>query len=350
MALALAATGDFTARDELVRAWRGRSDVPALLWARLLATARAVDAPAKRWAQYREVGLLLGYDSNLDHSPRLSELTITAPDGPIDLSLSSPLRPRPGSAGNFDATWQLAFSPTGDTVVQAGVQAAARASAAQPQTDWHSLQLAAGVSQRWGGWQAKLQAGVNAVGGPLNEPYRLTRWTASLDSNGLGCSHRLAIDHETRRQSQTALHDAASLGGVWNSLCPWPGSRRWTAGLALRAGVDRPDNPDRPGGTQRQFSLALRAFGPVGERWRVDGSWRITRSIDDDGYSALLDNNARRWMRPMQLTIELNRPIEGGTLAGAEVLFQFQAVRQRSNLPVFEFSSTGLQGGLRWRW
>lgn len=351
-ALALAALGDFTARDELMARWRDRTDVPALVWARLRNTAPPVTRAeaASRWMRFREISILYGYESNLDHSPKLTELTITPPDGPITLPLTEPVQPRPGSAGTIDASWQVAYSPAGGTVLQAGLQGSARAAPSNSATDWHNLQLAMSASQRWGSWRTQLHAGLSGFGGSLNEPYRLARLGLSLESNGLGCTYRWALDHETRQQSSTSLHDSASLGGVLNLKCPAPGLGDWTFGLAVRAVVDRPNDPERPGGVQRQASLGVRASGPLSAGWTADFSVRVTRSRDDVGYSDLLENDARRWMNLTQAQVELLRSLDRDLFRRADAVVQLQHVRQRSNLPVFEFSSTGLFGGLRWRW
>ena len=70
-ALALAALGEPAARDELVRAWQGRADVPPVVWKRLNAAlsdngngaaASGEAAPPAGWVQFLEVQLLLGHE------------------------------------------------------------------------------------------------------------------------------------------------------------------------------------------------------------------------------------------------------------------------------------------------
>lgn len=351
-ALALASLGDFTARDELVSRWRDRGDVPALLWARLMNTVPrpAVAVSTSPWIRLRELTILYGHESNLDHSPRLDELTITPPDGTTDLPLAEPLRPRPGSAGLIDASWQTAYNAGGGLRLQGGLQGSARTSPDKSSTDWHSMQLVLNVSKRVADLRLQLQWGVTAFGGELNEPYRLSRWGLSLESNGPGCAQRLALDHEVRRQRTTTLHDSASSGAMLGVQCSLPYAHDWLASVALRGVEDRPRDATRPGGAQRQSGLGLRLTGPMGAGWRGEFSLRVSRSLDDVGFSDLLANNERRWMRLDQLHIELSRPLAPAAARMADVVLQLHAIRQRSNIMIFEYRSNGAFAGLRWRW
>ncbi len=356
-ALALAAKGDHTARHELVKRWQGRTDVPPLLWARLTsahaAALAANQAPAdshRQWAASAELAILSGYESNLDRSPRLSELTITPPDGPIRLPLTQPLVPRPGGALVADASGQIAFSPRAGTVLQVGVMGTARVAPDESATDWHNGQFAAALSQRLNGWRLQGQANFSWFGGALNEPYRLDRWTLSLESNGLGCLHRASVDREARRQRVTSLSDGVTWGGLVSSLCPSPLSPRWAVGLALRVSSDAPVDPQRPGGRQDQWSLGLRAIGPLAGPWRIDGGLRLSFSRDRLGYSPLLENDARRRLSPIQLNLEVSRPLNWADVPGAEALIQLQALNQDSNLPIFQYSAVGAYAGIRMRW
>ncbi len=356
-ALALASLGESAALDELVSDWRKRTDIPPLLMSRLvqagprLAMAgRAQALRSTEWVQVREVALVFGHESNLDRSPRLSELTITPPDGSIDLTLDRPLKPRPGAASVAEASWQLAFSPSAGTIVRAGVQATARSAPGNSDTNWRHVQMAASASQRWGGWRADMLAAISTVSGHLQEPYRLVRWGIVLERNGQGCTHRFAIDIERRIQSATPTADGRSTGVLLNTQCSMPDFGGWKLGALLRASADSPEDADRAGGVQRQLSAGIRAFGPVGPNGRIDASLRVTRTLDDNGYSPLLASNARRWLRPVQFNLEYAHPAAILGMPSAELVSQFQVVRQDSNLPVFTYTSMGLFGGMRWQW
>lgn len=361
MALALAALGEPTALSDLIKSWSARTDIPLALRNKLASVSGlsvAVSLPAVRlgrqkeaqWASHREATVLLGYESNLDHSPRLAEITLTPPDGPIDLALLNPLAPRRGMALLTDLSWQVARSQQAGQVWRAGISLGTRAAPTDRSTDWHHMQWAASGSQQWGPWRGQLELSGTWIAGPLSEPYRLLRVTASGDRNALGCMLRLAMEVETRTQSQTASADGRTVGIHWSNQCPLPGSEAWTWGAALRASVDQPASVVRPGGNQRLAGLGARLSGTLVHGIRLDASVKLSHVRDDDGYSPLLENNARRQLNQSQWSLELTKPIESAALVGAEGIVQLQGIRQTSNLSVFRY--TGISGytGLRWAW
>jgi hypothetical protein len=279
--------------------------------------------------------MLLGYETNLDHSPRLAEITLTVPEGPIDLPLLNPLTPRRGAAALTELSWQVARSPEAGRIWRAGVNVGARAATAQSKTDWHHVQFAGSGSQQWGPWRGQLELSSTWIGGPLNEPYRLLRVSATGERDALGCTLRLAAETEAHTQQVTSSSDGRTVGVLWSSLCPLAFARNWAWGAAVRASVDQPVDANRPGGTQRQWSIGTRLLGNVGAGVRIDLSARVSRVQDDEGYSALLESNAARRLSQSQVSLELTRPLNLSWWPGAEALLQWQAVRQASNLSVF---------------
>jgi hypothetical protein len=366
-ALALAALGEGAALNALVQEWRYRADIPPALRERLVAAHAGVNGQARPsslpapggvrppdgWVSYREASLTGGYESNLNYSPRLAELTITLPgETPEKRPLLTPLEPRRGAALATDLAWQLARSPASGTVIQAGLQASARHAPSDQDTDWHSLQLAASASQRWGSWRAQGEGRLTWIGGNLNEPYRLSRIGFSVDREAIGCNHRVTIEGERRTQRSTRTADGQATGAVWSSLCPWRGGNGdWAAGFAARASVDDPITDNRPGGRQRHQSLGLRMIGTVGSGIRFDATLRASRVQDREGYSPLLKNNAARRLHQTQLTLEFSRTLRWPWLpGGAEAVIQLQGVRQSSNLELFAYRGLSSYGGVRWRW
>lgn len=362
-ALALAAMGDTAARDALALRWRDRLDVPPALRERLAMrplprVARPGDAEAvhagPRWLVYREISLVAGHETNLDHSPRLSEITLTPPNGdPQTLPLLEPVVPRRGDAALGDLSVQLAHSPRAGLVLQAGLLLSARHAPDEPETDWHHVQLAVSAAQRWGLWRGQAQVIATDVGGASSDRYRLLRAGVSLEREAIGCGHRLSIEGESREHRNTPRADGRSAGMLWNSLCPLVGASNWTWGIAARLSRDRPPDPERAGGEQRQHSIGLRVSGPLPASFRLDGGLRLTRLADQEGYSPLLENNARRRIDQSQLSLELSRPLPGlGARAGngTDWIFQLQRTRQSSNLVIFRYQGTSAFTGLRARW
>lgn len=362
-ALALAALGDSSAREALVQLWRDRPDVPLALRQRLMPETVVVNSGNGRpkvqmrpdntvdgWVFYREASWLAGYESNLDHSPKLNELTLTPPNDP-PLTLPVEQRPRKGAAMVADLSWQLAYSPRTGMIVQSGVQGSARHSPSESGTDWHHLQWASGISQQWGQWRGQLHFSVARVGGELNEAYRLERLGVSVDREAIGCSHRFGLEGEARAHQASREADGRTVGGTWSTQCPWPGSASWGWGLAGRYSLDTPRDPTRVGGSQRHTSLGLRLFGLLGTNgMRLDAGLRSSLLVDSVGYSPLLSNNAIRRLNQTQLSVELAYPLRVSWMTGLEAVGQLQLAKQSSNLTIFRYRGLSAYSGLRWRW
>ena len=367
-ALALAALGEPAAREELVRAWQDRTDVPPVLWKRLNDPAPRLargatqpgtgqaDAPAAGWVQLREIQLLAGYEDNLAQSPRLSELTITPPDGPITLPLERPLEPRAGGAALLDMTWQGAISPSATRTYLVGVQASARHAPGESDTDWHSVRLGLGAYQTTGEWRWQLQGRAQVAGGALTEDSRMWRLGLGAEGPAGDCSQRWYLEAEDRRYREFPINDAQVAGFAASLLCAVPSLRTWTLGVSLAWGRDRARSEQRPGGDQKKSGVGVRALanlgrnGRSGNPWFLDAQWRYSHSEDQEGYSPLLENNVRRSTKNQQLMLELTGPWFELAADSASSVIQVLVSREKSNLAVFSFDAASIYGGLRYKW
>lgn len=367
-ALALAALGEPAAREELVRAWQDRTDVPPVLWKRLNDPAPRLargatqpgtgqaDAPAAGWVQLREIQLLAGYEDNLAQSPRLSELTITPPDGPITLPLERPLEPRAGGAALLDMTWQGAISPSATRTYLVGVQASARHAPGESDTDWHSVRLGLGAYQTTGEWRWQLQGRAQYAGGALTEDSRMWRMGLGAEGPAGDCSQRWYLEAEDRRYREFPINDAQVAGFAASLLCAVPSLRTWTLGVSLAWGRDRARSEQRPGGDQKKSGVGVRALanlgrnGRSGNPWFLDAQWRYSHSEDQEGYSPLLENNVRRSTKNQQLMLELTGPWFELAADSASSVIQVLVSREKSNLAVFSFDAASIYGGLRYKW
>jgi len=353
-ALALAALGEPTAAIALAQAWQIRTDVPPEVRHRLQqvvqAAARGPRAPVdeQRWFRQREINLVAGYETNLDNSPRLVELTLTSPEGDISLPVIS--QPRRGTALLADASWQVAYVPQPGQVWRTGLNLGARSSPAQPRTDWHQVQWAGSGAHQWAQWRGQLEVALAQVGGPLNEPYRVLHLGASVDRQAWGCKWRLGTDAESRVQSQTTSANARIYSVSASSQCLVPAAPSFTWTAVLQAGLDQAVSDERPGGDQRLLQLRLRVNGTLGQDTKLDAGIRLGQSLDSTGYSSLLGNNARRRVLQPQMSVELARPLHLAWWRGAEALAQFHANRAQSNLPLFSHNGASLYMGMRWAW
>ena len=377
-ALVLASLGEPLALQQLQQQWQGRTDLPAeprrriaeatrplqagsLPWTLRPEPARgpgplsAAPAPARgpRWLHGAELGLLAGHESNLDRSPTLDSLTLTSPDGVIELPLVQPLRPQFGAAWLGEAAWRSAWDSGQGSLVQASLAAAGRGAPAHDRTDWHFLQAGVEAWRQWGALRLQALAHQGRVGGALNEAYRVGRWGLAAELDRPRLTWRLALDAERRHQSLSTYADARLTQLSLGVQSPSPLDERARWGLQLRAARDEAPDPTRPGGDQRQRGLTLRYTQPWGV-WRLDGSLRWQHTRDAEGYSPLLVNNARREARQTSGLLELTHPLGSAAAQApgwkADWVGQWQWSRQTSNIVVFEHQSDALYAGLRLRW
>lgn len=367
-ALALAALGEPAAREELVSAWQGRPDVPPVLWRRLndpaprltrgamLPGAGQADARTAGWVQLREIQLLAGYENNLAQSPRLSELTITPPDGPITLPLERPLQPRAGGAALLDMTWQGSVNPSATRTYLVGAQASARHAPGASDTDWHSVRLALGALQTTGAWRWEIQGRAQYAGGKLTEGSRIWRLGLGAEGPAGACRQRWHLETEDRRYREFRINDAQVAGVAASLLCAVPSLGNSTVGVSLAWGQDRARSDQRPGGDQHRSVVGVRVLtslgrnGRSGTPWFLDAQWRYSHSEDEEGYSPLLENNARRSTKNQQLFVELTGPWFEWSAKGTESVIQMLVSREKSNLSFFSFDAASIYWGLRYRW
>lgn len=359
-ALALAALGESTALNELAAAWRTRDDVPQALRQRIAAAlgpTTSVSLPPvrlgeksidRRQAGRGEASVVFGYENNLAVSPRLSELTLTPPEGPVTLPVVS--TPQRGPAAKVDLSWQSLWALSPQSVVRAGVSFSARNAPSASSTDWRQIQGALGYTHQWNGWSASAQVDLAWFGGALTEPYTVLRTRLIAEQTGEACSQSAQFEADDRRQSETHSADSLVALFAWRLQCRPPGSREWQWSVAFRSGIDRPREDERPGGQQRSQGVVLGLQHRPNALTSIDLTLGAVQMNDKVGYSALLDNNAIRTQTQSFATLELARSLDLRWMPGAEVVLQLTRFRQRSNLALFRHDGATAYTGLRWPW
>lgn len=357
-ALALSALGEPLALQELARSWQGRGDLPPALRAKLfpierrnaytLPNVRLGYAPRQIWGFQGGVSVVVGHETNLDRSPRLTEITLTLPGGPVELPVLS--APRAGAATLASGSLLWALSPVPALVMRTGFSVNLRAAPSVRATDWQQAQLSSEALYTAEGWRAQVDASAAWVGGALNEPYRLTRGGLSAEALHAACSIRLAIAREQRRQSNSTRLNATSAIWMVEMRCPLPAAPDWKVSLNLSHGRDRPESAERPGGRQQLQAGAVRLVGPLGPATRLDFNLRYVNVRDSTGYSALLDDNAVRGLALQQRSVELAHQLDDYGWPGATAVLQWQSAKQVSNLKLFAYRADSYYGGLRWSW
>lgn len=359
-ALALAALGEPTALRELADAWRMREDVPAPLRERLLATLdpqRALRLPAARLGSpsapprrlWRgDASLTVGYESNLAFSPRLTELTLTPPEGEVTQPVIS--TPRRGAAVRADLAWQAAWELGPRQILRTGLGASARSAAGNAQTDWQQATAALGYQRRFGDWSATAQVDAVWFGGRLTEPYALWRWRLLADLALEHCNHGLQLELDARRQSRTRDADSRIAQVSWSLQCRPAAAPDWQWSVQLRTAVDQPRRAARPGGSQRIAAATLRLTYRPDALTALDLATGYTRIADREGYSPLLEHGAVRWQGQAFVMLEASRALSPSLLPGLEWVAQATRFGQASNLTLFRHNGFTLYSGLRWPW
>lgn len=359
-ALALSALGEPTALRELTAAWRRRIDVPDQLRRRLdlaIQPATSIQLPSARLGQQTsrtaragrgEASLLVGYENNLAVSPRLSELTLTPPEGEVVLPVVS--TPRKGAAVKADVSWQTAWAWSERDLVRSGLSVATRRAPGESATDWYQIQGAASYSRQWNGWAASIQTDLTWFGGSLTEPYGLIRSRLVLDHVGELCTQSVQVEWDERRQSRTKTADSLTTLAAWRLQCRPSLRRDWQWSLALRTGLDRPHDSGRPGGEQTSVGGVMRLEYRPSALTTIELSLGSVRLKDQEGYSSLLESNALRRQTQSFVSIELARAMDLTWVPGAEAVLQVSRFQQTSNLALFRHEGMSAYAGIRWPW
>lgn len=360
-ALALAALGEPAALNELASSWRLRADVPMALRRRVesastkgvtlgLAQARLGGMDWPRYAGRGEASILLGYDTNLAVSPRLSEVSLIDPETGFELIGQTGGAPRKGGAVRTDLSWQAAWELDARRSVRTGFSLAVRSAPGESSTDWHQFQTAASFTQRWNGFSASAQADLAWFGGALTEPYGLARARLVLERLGESCGQAAQLEVDSRRQRETRSADSTTALLAWRLQCRPLGLRDWQWSVAVRGGVDRPNHDERPGGTQRSLGGSLRLEYRPSPLSMIELSIGTLRLDDREIYSADLKGQPVRHQAQTFVTLELSHSLNRSFLPGAEWVFQLGRYRQTSNIVFFQHQGTTAYTGLRWPW
>lgn len=359
LAIAFARLGQTQTARALLAQVQQRSDLPAPLRAALLQQQSALAEPPPTSMRNRwQVSLMGGHETNLNNAPAITQLTLTLPNGlgRQTLPLAPSSLPRSGNALFGAAQWQ-GVRPAGESLwvfqAEGRWRQTRQASTGFRQVDaaatWLQQPLA---EQQWIGRVAGtwLEFG----GHPLVRSARASlqyQWPAL---RGGTCRPALGAELDARHFPSSAELDGLYRGGVVSWTCT---SRREGAGdpavltFQLRAGEDRPDSSDRPGGVQKRTELRAQWETPLATPWRgVLGPGRASvqasyvRQADASGYSPLIEENAARQTRRAALQVEASYALGGGLFAVGTA----ELASQRSNLPVFIGRQRSLYLGLRW--
>ncbi len=358
MAFALAALGQPSALQDMAQSWRSRTDLPEALRARLypadsrssfsLPNARLGLPERTRWGVAGDLSLLVGHEDNLSRSPRLTEITLTIPDGEFVQPVNS--QRRSGGAGLATASFLAAYAPLPSTILRTGLALSARNAVQHRQTDFQQTQWLFNATHSWKGLRAQVDYSSAWLTGRLGEPFRQQKTGLALDLTGASCRLRVGADHEERSFSFSSRLDSRAEGATLSGHCAVGSAQDWVASISYRSARDRPVFDTRPGGEQTTRGWVVRAAGPLFWGLKADASLRSSRAADTTGFNELLENNAVRTLSLRQMALELAYPFGSSASPRAEVVLQLENAQQTSNLPLFSYRAESVYSGLRWSW
>lgn len=377
-AIALAGSGDLLSAGLLLDSILAQSDLPpdlrrTLLQARQrlanperLAAAGKADAAGNPLAVGFSASLRHGRDSNLLGTPSISSLELTFPGELVVVQLADGNAPRAGSYTRADAKLELSHHTPGAGRWELAASHMARTSPAVPEANTQQTELALEYSRPmgqssgpWGAYLGTSLVNITTDGGthyasqglvtglqwaqPATPPTPMPQ-PALVRST---CSARAGLEWQNRDLSSNPILSSSYAGSAAHWACSATGGGQWQ--LSAKLGLDRPRDPDRPGGEQTVASLrgiALWPLSTVQQAGSVLVEAEVSTSRDTTGYSPLLDNAAVRSSRRLTTRLEYQRMLGAGLLGtvGAEWS------GQDSNLALFRVQNWGSYAALRLAW
>jgi len=288
------------------------------------------------------VGLSAGYDNNLLGATRYSTLNLTFPSTEIPVEIDKSERQRGGRFLRVD------IGRSGDLFLDKDVRWRYSLVASHSA----SIDYASGNLSHAGLRIERAPEGAQGLYaiGAVQYQYRGTR-ASTLQSflgsgyenegsiSSLRCRMRWGGEFYSTHYPDSAVLDGRYVGVAAQGVCP---------GLQiqyqLRAGLDVPEESERPGGIQDHFGVRISHLTRLGNGW-IANEFDYFHQVDRRGYSILLENNARRKLDRVIYRLEYrwNRP-RFAPYVGLEWM------DQRSNLPLFEPRNWIVSLGIRHAW
>lgn len=336
---ALYFTGDPFAAQSLNQNLLQQNNLPPAVKQRLHARQQQFNRLFNRWSH--QLSLSSGYDTNLNAAPDISDLTLTLGGQQWLMPLAPGNELRSGALLRLGAhtryTRQQAHSQHTTELGYNSRWSEHREDRQQQLNASHQRrdQLYSGIQLQHGISLAALQLGDQHI---YNEAdiHQQIEWGQHHRCQLLP-QHRLAYHHFPGQSLQNALEYrlqpeiSCSQGQAQITL---------TAGLLLNHAL----HSQRPGGDRLGADLNLRWQQPL-LAGRIILQARYSQLQDQQGYSYLLQDGARRRIQRNQLSAAYLQPLSPDLLLSLQAGLQ----QQRSNLQLFEYQSRQIEAGIRWQ-
>ena len=372
-AIALTGSGDMLSASALLDQLLADPGMPAALRPRIEQQKVALNQSSglngatnpSRWQSRFTLATRVGYDSNLMGSPNLDSLALTLSGQTLVLQLDESYLARRGSYTRADAQLDLQHRAADGSRWDAVASLRNRYSAAVAEAGSTQLDL---LLDRSHSGQDTLANYFNITASALESKAGM-RYTAVGASAGAAwrsgaaanCQARLGLEWQQRNYLTNTVLSGRYSGAVGYWSCDQPSGLQWLVGLKL--GRDLAQDAVRPGGDQRQASLRLTGFLPLGSlpgvlavnaaralsalrRGGLLLDFEQNQQTDASGYSPIIDNGLTRSVLRRSARLEYQHPVAAAALwvLGAE------RVAQSSTLLLFQQHSWGAYSGLRLSW
>jgi len=340
---ALAAKGEVAAARDLLQQVLRRPDLPAASAESI--KQRLAQSEPLLWRKEGSVTLWMGHDSNLNSATRASDLALTLPGGELVLPLNGQSRAQGGTSQIVEAAGQaiLPFDQGQHLHLYADLAQRHSPSQIETDTDYRQINIAALWRRPWDaqGSETSVSLGYSDLAYDPQQRYHNLRLILARDwAQVPPCRPLLGADLERRSypgNQQLNNHYLGVQGGVACGLA---------IPVKLLVGAGREiAEANRPGGDAWRLDARLLAHRPLGPGL-IEADLLYTLQRDDDGYSPLLDNGARRRMQRLAARLEYQQALAPGW----QGLLTLEASRQYANLALFDIRGQAIHLGLRWRW
>lgn len=393
LALAAYGEGDAAFADEILRALVERFGMPDGLRPLITQLRQEIDArlapvamDMSAWRHRFRLQVLAGYDSNANAGLAASDIALTLPQGQIVLPLNPTLQERSdtfvSTLFGLSSRRELDFG-----AIEPEVQIRGRRNQSVTEFNTRELNLGLGLVIPLGAPPAEPDANRGSNGSnATSRQLRLQTLSQNLWLGGQALLRSLQVGAEHQWSGRTCgpaagvslddrhFPDRDNLDSrlAWAGVrlhCLFgmhdPGGRLMRLGAHLRTGREAARTPPsatavglgRTGGDTRHLEGGLVVSRLMPGAWvpgRLDAEWLWARAHDTEGYSVLLENNARREMSRNTLGVAYNIRLKAlhpmFMRDPGELSIGWQAFWQDSNLQLFRAKGQQLTVGVTLGW
>ena len=357
LALATFQSGDAVAAVEHLEYLRSQFSLPPALaaqvahwfeqWQNTPQAEQALPAApvTQRAGWVGELQLGLGHDSNANNGLARGQITLSLPTGNTLFDLDNAYRPRADQFALLGLT-------LGGPSVQLGAGRISpllllRSKQLAQEGDYSTLDLQPGLiyqhppsSKGSGNWQAHLMAQHYRLGGQAL--FNGLRLSAVRNQAWQACQGSASADLEAKAHQRVPSLSGKLLGLGASLSCRLSGESGVSA--SAKTSLDRAD-PTRAGGNSRSTELQLRFDYVLSPTQSLQSTWQHLRTVDQAGYSPLLQDNAPRSLQRNTLSLSLRQALTPAW----EARLSLEHFVQRSNLTLFEQRGSLLMLGVAYR-